>query len=207
MPQHSRREREAQLARQSFVDAAVQVFSRKGFHGATMDEIARSAGYSPGAIYRYFPSKDAVFRAVVAKVGDEIVQQAHEEPPVKLGFADRLRWFMVRHVELAEKHREFFLSFVAHNPVLDWDSKSDLGAEARCFHDAMHAGIARIMQLGLDEGVLRPVPPLDLARVLVALMKGLSGDWLHKERTIPIADWVDQVLQVFFHGVATPKEV
>jgi len=206
MPLATRKQREAELARSSFVEAGVQVFSRKGFHGATMDEIARTAGYSPGAIYRYFSSKEAVFDAVVQRVGEAFVTQAHEEPPVKLGFVDRLRWFMVRHVELAEQHREFFATFVAQNPVLDWDNTTELGSAAARFLETLHAGIARIMQLGLDEGALRPADPLELARVLVALMKGLSPDWIHGHCRACPPEWVDRVMNFFFFGVATPKE-
>lgn len=44
--------------------AAGTLFARKGFDGATMQEVARAAGLSAGAIYRYYPSKDGLIRAV-----------------------------------------------------------------------------------------------------------------------------------------------
>ncbi len=44
--------------RQSILDAASRVFSRKGIDLATMAEVATEAGISPGAIYRYFENKD-----------------------------------------------------------------------------------------------------------------------------------------------------
>lgn len=43
--------------RQSILDAAMAVFSQKGYQAATMAEVAQEAGISPGAIYRYFESK------------------------------------------------------------------------------------------------------------------------------------------------------
>jgi len=207
MPIQTRKQREAELARTSFLEAAVQVFSRKGFHGATMDEIARLAGYSAGAIYRYFPSKDDVLLGVIKRLGESFIAQAHEEPPVKLGFVDRLRWFAVRHVQLADAHREFFTTFVAHNPAVDWDRTTKLGAEACQFFDELTAGIANIMAIGVAEGVLRPGDPVHYARILTALMKGLGEGWPNGDRPTPAADWVEQVLDVFFHGVATPKEL
>ncbi|WP_207790032.1 TetR/AcrR family transcriptional regulator [Sphingosinicella humi] len=45
--------------------AALQVFAEKGFAGARIEEIARRAGLSKGTLYLYFPTKEAVFRAVV----------------------------------------------------------------------------------------------------------------------------------------------
>ncbi len=46
--------------RELIVQAARDCFGRAGFHRATMQDVARAAGMSPGNIYRYFPSKEAV---------------------------------------------------------------------------------------------------------------------------------------------------
>lgn len=50
--------------RQRIIDAAVACFARSGFHGASMQEICAEAGMSPGALYRYFPSKVAIIEAI-----------------------------------------------------------------------------------------------------------------------------------------------
>lgn len=49
------------------VAAALEVFAEKGFAAARLDEIARRAGVSKGAVYLYFETKEEVFRAVVAQ--------------------------------------------------------------------------------------------------------------------------------------------
>lgn len=50
--------------RQRIIDAAVACFARSGFHGASMQEICAGAGMSPGALYRYFPSKVSIIAAI-----------------------------------------------------------------------------------------------------------------------------------------------
>lgn len=49
--------------RQQIIDAAYRCFARKGFHQTTMREIYAEANLSPGAIYHYFDSKDAIIQA------------------------------------------------------------------------------------------------------------------------------------------------
>ena len=49
------------------VSAALEVFAEKGFAAAKLDEIARRAGVSKGAVYLYFETKEDIFRAVVAQ--------------------------------------------------------------------------------------------------------------------------------------------
>jgi len=47
------------------LEAALEVFARKGYHGASVDEIVRASGTSKGAVYHHFPNKEAVFLALV----------------------------------------------------------------------------------------------------------------------------------------------
>lgn len=54
--------REAQAAR--ILEAAQKCFVRSGFQGASMHDICREAGMSPGALYRYFPSKESIIEAI-----------------------------------------------------------------------------------------------------------------------------------------------
>lgn len=60
MVQYRKREVEAAI-----LDAALEVFAARGYASATMQDIARAAGISIGNVYRYYPSKEALFDAVV----------------------------------------------------------------------------------------------------------------------------------------------
>jgi TetR/AcrR family transcriptional regulator, cholesterol catabolism regulator len=51
--------------REQIIDAAMRVFAQKGFARATNKDIAREAGITPGLIYYYFESKEAVFKAII----------------------------------------------------------------------------------------------------------------------------------------------
>lgn len=49
------------------LDAARSVFERLGIEGASIREIAKQAGYTPGAIYSYFENKEAIYGALLAE--------------------------------------------------------------------------------------------------------------------------------------------
>lgn len=51
--------------RQRILAAAAACFARDGFHAASMQKICAEAGMSPGALYRYFPSKESIIAAIV----------------------------------------------------------------------------------------------------------------------------------------------
>ena len=58
-------ERRRAMTRQHLLDAAAIVFARNGFHGSTLDEVAATAGFTKGAVYSNFKSKDDLFLALL----------------------------------------------------------------------------------------------------------------------------------------------
>jgi AcrR family transcriptional regulator len=58
-------ERRRAMTRQHLLEAAAIVFARNGFHGSTLDEVAATAGFTKGAVYSNFKSKDDLFLALL----------------------------------------------------------------------------------------------------------------------------------------------
>lgn len=56
------------------LDAAQACFSRAGFNRTTMQEVAKEAGMSPGNLYRYFPSKDALVTGLAERDRNEVLR-------------------------------------------------------------------------------------------------------------------------------------
>lgn len=62
-----------EMRRTRILDAAEQCFARSGFHRTTMQDICREAGVSAGALYVYFPSKEALIEGISARSREEIL--------------------------------------------------------------------------------------------------------------------------------------
>ncbi|GAB2921266.1 TetR/AcrR family transcriptional regulator [Micromonospora polyrhachis] len=67
--------------KQAIVEAAGQVFSERGYHAASMEEIATAVGISAAALYRHFPNKYALFAACANIIVDKLVAAVDEWPP------------------------------------------------------------------------------------------------------------------------------
>jgi len=59
-------------ARRKIMDAALHVCAVKGYHGATMDDVANSIGVSKGTLYLYFKSKEELFKAISERFQDRL---------------------------------------------------------------------------------------------------------------------------------------
>jgi AcrR family transcriptional regulator len=60
-------ERRRALTRSTLIDAAADVFAKRGFHAASLEEIAETAGFTRGAIYKNFENKEELFFAVIER--------------------------------------------------------------------------------------------------------------------------------------------
>ncbi|MFC7398666.1 TetR/AcrR family transcriptional regulator [Chelatococcus sp. GCM10030263] len=66
--------------RERILDAAERRFIQAGFHRATMQDVAREAGMSPGNLYRYFPSKDAIVEGLVERDRAALIEDFESFP-------------------------------------------------------------------------------------------------------------------------------
>jgi AcrR family transcriptional regulator len=67
-------ERRRERTRTALVDAATEVFAKRGFNGASLDEIAETAGYTRGAIYKHFDGKEDLFYAVMNRLNERSLE-------------------------------------------------------------------------------------------------------------------------------------
>src|SRR5262245_20940075 len=68
-----RRLQHQDLSRAQLLDAAEEVFGRKGFHETTLKEVAELAEFSVGSVYSFFENKDDLFRQIFLRRGDEFM--------------------------------------------------------------------------------------------------------------------------------------
>jgi len=109
--------------RQQILDAAMAVFAQKGFSRATNKDIAHEAGITPGLIYHYFDSKEAVLKAIIEarsplRVFRALSSEMLEQPPAI--FLRRLVLQILSAVESEDflQLLRMLLPEILHNPTI-----------------------------------------------------------------------------------------
>ncbi|MER6045960.1 TetR/AcrR family transcriptional regulator [Streptomyces sp. NPDC001793] len=159
--------------RRLLLDAAARVFARKGFAGASVEEIAESAGFSIGALYSNFGGKEALFLELMAERGLGRVAEAaqtlerHEagtgEAAAELG---RLLVHVAdKDTDFAPLQAEFWLYAVRNPHVLD-----TMAAALREPRQALEGLIATWLT---EQGAPTDIPAESVATVVAALFQGL----------------------------------
>ena len=125
-PIPSRRESAAQDKITRILNAALELFAERGFHGTAVPEVAKRAGVGAGTIYRYFEHKEdlvnAVFRSSKSKLKSYLLESVNLESDIKPLFHQ----FWQNLVKFAlENPIDFrFLELQDHVPYLDTESKN-----------------------------------------------------------------------------------
>jgi AcrR family transcriptional regulator len=158
--------------RRQILEAAQRCFAREGFHRTTMQDVVREAGLSPGAIYRYFPSK----AELVAAIADERHQReaALLEASARGGNApDDLRRAMQRFFESLAEAAERETRRVGIQVWAEALRDPHVLRVVRRGVDLPRARLATLVRSGQTRGELRPDLDADaLARAMIALFHG-----------------------------------
>ncbi|MGH9230468.1 MAG: TetR/AcrR family transcriptional regulator [Acidimicrobiales bacterium] len=168
-------ERRRAMTRQHLLDAAAIVFSRSGFHAATLDEIAATAGFTKGAVYSNFKSKDDLFLALVADrierqfvLVDEVLDTSpHDAAALLPQMADLIRTPMfIWDDTLSPLYLEFLL-YASRNP----EARAKLAASIERWRGLVQQ---LIEQEHAVHGVTPRYPTRQLAEISLAVFEGLS---------------------------------
>lgn len=181
----TRDERRA-ATRTELLEAASRVFARRGFHAATLEDVAREAGYTTGAIYSNFAGKDELFRAAfehqialdVREVSKAQAAATEDTPGARTRAAAR-RW-----MELVRERPEMFLLLVEYwayamrHPEVRESFIERFGA----FRDTTARWVEDEAARG---GWELPVPARDVAVGLNALTYGMALQYLPGDGDLP----------------------
>jgi TetR/AcrR family transcriptional regulator, repressor of fatR-cypB operon len=109
---------------EAILEAALELFVERGFHGTAMPLLAEKAGVSAGTIYHYFESKEALVNVLYRKWKSAIAQRVFEGYPVDKSPREQFRTAWKLLAEFALEHRrEFaFLELHHHGSYLDQES-------------------------------------------------------------------------------------
>ncbi|MDG3010256.1 TetR/AcrR family transcriptional regulator [Rhodococcus sp. D2-41] len=91
---------------QQMLDAAVEVFSRSGFHDTSMDSIAKQAEISKPMLYLYYGSKDELFAACIHRESRRFIDAVASGSDPKLTPKEQLRTIIVAILGFVSEHRQ-----------------------------------------------------------------------------------------------------
>jgi AcrR family transcriptional regulator len=171
---------DARRNRERILEAARTGFAAEGL-SVPLDEIARRAGVGPGTLYRHFPTKEALFEAVVhdrlQRLADEAraLRAAGDAGGALLGFIDRL-------IEEAAPKRDLVDALAG--------TGNDVNAAVAATAADLRAQVGYLLARAQRSGAIRPdLRTADLMAIISGILHAVatrSGDQADPQRTVAV---------------------
>ncbi len=201
----SRREREKLVHESEILAAAERVFVSKGFDHATIEEIAKEAEFSVGAIYNFFNGKDDLREKVITKIIEEFLTLfqknilSEQNPMVAIEALIDLR---VSHVE---EHGAFFRLVIASQIGANINMENALPRRCREMYDNHIQDIASIFKKAMSAGLVRKMDPIYAALSLEGVINAFIAYWNRTKSSESVEARIKHVRQNYLHIILKEK--
>jgi TetR/AcrR family acrAB operon transcriptional repressor len=195
---------EAALTRQAILRSALAVFSTRGYGAARLEDVARMAGVTRGAIYWHFQGKPELFQALLETYSARVHEVVSASVEKADNFTDVIKGVFSGLLGAIETDRS--LQAVVELSLFKTEGLPELRAVQRRQAEAAEALlqiVAGVLRRAAASGGLRSdVPPDMAARALLGLVNGILLQWLVNPRAFPLENTAPWLSRLFLEGFA-----
>jgi TetR/AcrR family transcriptional regulator len=198
----SRREREKLRQRQDMLAAALELFSEKGYHNVSMQQIAQKAEFAIGTLYKFFKNKEDLYKSLIVDQADrfhDAVMTAIEEGDDEI---EKLRNYVKAKSMVFRENVSVIRLYFAETRGASFNIKAGLDSEIRKKYEEFLHTCAAVFESGMKKKRLRKIAePYHLAVVLDSITNAFLFLWLQAPEQHPYPEDPDIILNILFKGL------
>lgn len=189
----------SEARKEQILAAAAEVFSRKGFSAARMEDIADETGVSKATLYLYFKGKDDLITAILELVFQREFKQISQLDLNAISATEAI-WKMVDLVLQDFIHMQHLLPVTYEFLALAFRNKVVQKTIQQYFDRYMQL-LMSIIQHGINMGEFRAVAAGDIAITIGALVEGTFLLWVYDPERVDVERSIRSGMQVIIQGI------
>jgi len=201
MDKNQRREQEFNARRSAILLEAEKSFSDRGYHNVTVAEIANASGFSTGALYQFFESKEHLYATMIFEKLDVMYEAIEREVKAAKNLHDKLLALIDTQLRFVEANADFCRIFLRGENELSPKTMNDIHQRLRDDYFNHLSFIENILKAGIKNGTLRNLPPREIAAAISHLIRAASVDWMTIQSKESLVSKKELILDIFFNGV------
>lgn len=200
---------EAEATRESILEAAIEAFLERGVANTTLEQVARRAGVTRGAVYWHFQDKNDLFCALIDRVRlpmYELVEHLRELKDIDpLAVIHNICRHALMKLQDDEDHRRIYTILFSRCEFV-CDTNPSVKRQNQLDAESIEE-VRKDFELARTQGLLREgVEPRIAALSLFALIKGIYLTWLRDPGLFDLRKDGEPMLDLFFDGVRRPHQ-
>lgn len=198
----SRREREKLRQRQEISDVALELFSMKGYHNVSMNEIAEKSEFAVGTLYNFFSSKEDIYVSIMIDISNKFHRALTEALNEDKDEIEKLRNYVKTKGRVFMSNAAAVRLYHAETWGAIYNAKAGFYAEIREKYDQVQQQIAAVFKRGIQKKLFNKIAdPYHLAVALDATMNDFLFLWLEDSEKNPFPQDPYDILNIFFLGL------
>ena len=194
-----RKERERLRHRQEILETALKLFSERGFHTVSMQQIAEASEFAVGSLYNFFKSKEALFEELTESHSERIIEELVAVLGGPGNEVERLTKFIRSLPKLMEEHAEFIRLYVSELGTRS--AMLSKGRDKDKFDAVLNSRLEQLLEAGIRKRIFRPVDPTITTKSISSIMETLAFEIAGKFDKAIAKDMFDKVEQLFLDGL------
>ncbi|HYA13040.1 MAG TPA: TetR/AcrR family transcriptional regulator [Syntrophales bacterium] len=201
MEKSKRKEMEFQLRRTEILSEAEKIFASKGFHNATMAEIASASGFSIGTLYHFFNGKQNLYATMVTEKLEKMYSEIRESVNREEMIIDKIKKLVESQFNFVENNVDFCDLLIRGEGTTVSEGGALLREKLITDYFKHVNFVADIMRLGTNTKILKAKDPQMMAYTLLGIIRSFIYYWMIRERDTHLSDKVDCVKDIFLKGI------
>ncbi len=201
-----RTKEDAAVTREHLLEAALHIFHTKGYVGTTLDDIARAAGTTRGAIHWHFGSKAELYNTLIRESYQRAMPaylEAFSTRGTPLQTLRRVMEFLIGYVE-DDTHFRTIMEITLLRSEIQPELAQGLQEKAEG-NRIMQEQLERLIKQGITLGEIRAdVQSPVVALAIMSLTNGIVMQWLFAPDTFPLKAYGREIVAYFLTGIAVP---
>jgi AcrR family transcriptional regulator len=185
--------------RSAILEAALTIFSQRGYAEASVDDVAEEARVAKGTLYLYFKSKEELYLAALASDLRAMAAEARKEMERAHSLREKLRAFLRVRLEYTKSRENFLRIYLAEYGSMFL--KTTLSRELIRMLKQNMRYVARVIEESSQRGEIGPVPAGATAAALFDLSRGLAERRLLRWKEFWVADEIEFSIDVLLSGI------
>lgn len=196
----SRKEREQMQRRTEILQAALELFSQKGYHNVSMHEIAARAEFAVGTLYKFFKNKEELYKEILMQtvmlfysvLSKVLEEKGDEYARIKEYLKTKAKLFM-------ENVLSVRIYFAEAGAGVSISVKREIETELRSFYFQVIQKLAAVFEKGIQKKIFRPLDPYYLALAFDGMSNAFLFSWMEDPDRHPVD--TDLIEKIFFERI------
>lgn len=188
--------------KEEILQAAITVFSEKGYHSTNIADIANLLKIGHGTIYRYYKNKQAIFDAVVNSILQKLATVVQDEPPT----TDSLQQYKEQIIRISDRLISIFQTDqrIARIALYETtDGNTDRAIHVSASFSLFSRFIQEYMRNGVSKGFLRQNMDQEIAARIITLMifETIKAASAEGSDDVVARRWRDEIIHIMIGGL------